>query len=67
MGTQLTVIYDGHCGVCTRLAERVAKLDTDRVLEIVGPRSTLGGFHVGAYAARPSGVAWPPSCSKLSR
>jgi predicted DCC family thiol-disulfide oxidoreductase YuxK len=32
---QLTVIYDGHCGVCTRLAKRVAKLDTHGILEIV--------------------------------
>ena len=39
MGTQLTVVYDGHCGVCTRLAERVAKLDRHRVLEIVPSQS----------------------------
>lgn len=35
IGTQLTVIYDGHCGVCTRLVQRVARLDTHRVLEII--------------------------------
>jgi predicted DCC family thiol-disulfide oxidoreductase YuxK len=30
-----TVIYDGHCGVCTRLVHRLAKLDRKRVFEIV--------------------------------
>lgn len=38
-GTRLTVIYDGHCGVCTRLVQRVARLDTHRVLEIVASQA----------------------------
>jgi len=40
-GTQLTVIYDGHCGMCTRLVKRVARLDTRGTLEII-PSQTAG-------------------------
>jgi len=31
---RLAVIYDGHCGVCTRVVARLARLDTRGVLEI---------------------------------
>ncbi|MDQ6738751.1 MAG: DCC1-like thiol-disulfide oxidoreductase family protein [Gemmatimonadota bacterium] len=34
-----TVIYDGHCGVCTRLAQRLAKMDRRGVFEIVASQS----------------------------
>lgn len=30
-----TVVYDGHCGMCTRLAARLAALDERRVFEII--------------------------------
>jgi predicted DCC family thiol-disulfide oxidoreductase YuxK len=51
---QLTVIYDGHCGVCTRLANRVARLDTHGVLEIVpsqaaGVRERFPWISANAY------------------
>ncbi|HEY5085798.1 MAG TPA: DCC1-like thiol-disulfide oxidoreductase family protein [Gemmatimonadaceae bacterium] len=34
-GGLYTVIYDGHCGVCTRLSTRLAALDKRRVFEII--------------------------------
>jgi predicted DCC family thiol-disulfide oxidoreductase YuxK len=37
-GTELsryTVVYDGHCGICTRLAVRLAEVDRHGVFEIV--------------------------------
>jgi predicted DCC family thiol-disulfide oxidoreductase YuxK len=53
-GTQLTVIYDGHCGVCTRLVQRVTRLDAHRVLEIIpsqapGVRDRFPWIPAGAY------------------
>ena len=53
-GTQLTVVYDGHCGVCTRLVQRVARLDTHHVLEIIpsqapGVRDRFPWIPAGAY------------------
>ncbi|HSU96467.1 MAG TPA: DUF393 domain-containing protein [Gemmatimonadaceae bacterium] len=54
MEKQLTVIYDGHCGVCTRLANRVARLDTHGVLEVVpsqkaGVRERFPWISASAY------------------
>ncbi|MEO6865295.1 MAG: DUF393 domain-containing protein [Gemmatimonadaceae bacterium] len=34
-GERYTVIYDGRCGVCTRLAATLAKMDTRGVFETV--------------------------------
>ena len=36
-----TVIYDGHCGVCTRLAGKLASLDKREAFEIV-PSQLVG-------------------------
>ncbi len=34
-GAQLTVIYDGECGLCTRSVEALSRWDRERVLEFV--------------------------------
>ena len=34
-GARYTVIYDGHCSVCTRLAHRLAQMDRRGEFEIV--------------------------------
>ena len=33
------VIYDGHCRVCTRLAQRLATLDKERAFELVASQT----------------------------
>jgi predicted DCC family thiol-disulfide oxidoreductase YuxK len=53
-GTRLTIIYDGHCAVCTRLVKRLARLDSRRVLEIVpsqasGVRERFSWIPASAY------------------
>ncbi len=40
-GADYTVIYDGNCGICTRLVRRLRRLDTRGRLEII-PSQTAG-------------------------
>lgn len=65
---RFTVVYDGDCRVCTRLANSLRKLDRERRLEVV--RSQTPGLHarfpwipVAAYAdalqlVSPGGETW---------